>query len=326
MAKRLSIGFIGAGGISIRHYRDLMATKRARVTAITEPSDAALIRLHTHFPEAKDLPRYTDYRDMLEGETLDGVVIMSPHVYHYEQIVACLKRGIHVLTEKPMVNSVKHAHAVIARAEEAGRILMIAYQRHCEPVFRYMREVITRGQLGAVQYVQAVQAQEWLRLTRGTWRQDKAVSGGGQLNDSGSHLIDIIMWVTGLRIREVYARSDGFDAPVDVNTTLTMVFDNGALGSMAIIGNAPAWREDHSIVGTNGALYLRNEMLEHIDAKGRPRRVKLPTQRETVDANFVNTILGKSPCQVPPACGLRTIEVTEAAWMSAERGKPVTVA
>lgn len=325
MAKRLNIGFIGAGNIANRHYRDLNATKKARVAAITEPSDEAFRRLVSHHPDAKDLPRYSDYRVMLKQEALDGVVILSPHVFHFEQIMACLDRGIHVLTEKPMVNTIRHAHRVIEKAEASKCILMIAYQRHYEPVFRYMRDVIAKGKLGTVQYVQAIQAQEWLRLTRGTWRQDKALSGGGQINDSGSHLIDIVMWVTGLRIREVYARSESFDTPVDINTTLTMLFDNGALGSMSIIGNAPAWREDHSIVGTKGALYLRNEVLEHVDANGKPVTVRLPKRRDTTDSNFVDAILGKAESQVPPVCGLRTIEVTEAAWKSAERGKPVEV-
>ena len=325
MAQRLNIGFIGAGGIANRHYRDLTATKRARVSAIAEPDDAALRRFYGHHPDAKSLPRYTDYRAMLKAEALDGVVILSPHVYHFDQIMTCLDHGLHVLTEKPMVNSVKHAHIAMAKAQQSGRTLMIAYQRHCEPVFRYMRDIIAQGKLGAVQYVQAIQAQEWLRLTRGTWRQDKALSGGGQLNDSGSHLIDIVMWVTGLRIREVYARSDNFDAPVDINTTLTMLFDNGALGSMSIIGNAPTWREDHSIVGTKGALYLRNDVLVHLDAKGKPVAAKLPKQIESIDSSFVKVVLGKAESPVPPECGLRTIEVTEAAWKSAARGKPVVV-
>ncbi len=325
MSRQLKIGFIGAGGISRRHYRDINATKRAKVTAITEPDAASLVTFYAHYPKAEALPVYRDYRAMLALEPLDGVVILSPHLHHYAQIMASLSLGLHVLTEKPMVNSVKHAHAVMEKALRAERTLMIAYQRHYEPVFRYMRDVIAQGKLGSVQYVQAIQAQEWLRLTQGTWRQNRIVSGGGQLNDSGSHLIDIVMWVTGLRIREVYARSDFFDGPVDINTTMTMLFDNGALGSMSIIGNAPEWREDHSIVGTGGALYLRDGVLEHVDASGKPVAVRLPKAGSNPDANFVDAILKKSESQVPPECGLRTIEVTEAAWKSVARGKPVAV-
>ncbi|HNR29793.1 MAG TPA: Gfo/Idh/MocA family oxidoreductase [Candidatus Hydrogenedentes bacterium] len=326
MPGKLRIGFIGAGGIAIGHYQRLLATKKAQVVAINEPSEQSLRQFHAHCPGSEALPVHRDYRDLLKNERLDGVVVLSPHTVHYEQIAASLKRGLHVLTEKPMVCTIKHAKALIDLAKKTKRTLMIAYQRHYEPTFRYMRDQIRKGRLGEVQFVQAIQAQEWLRLTRGTWRQDPALSGGGQLNDSGSHLVDIVMWVTGMKVKEVYARADNFDTRVDINTSLTMTFENGALGGMSVIGNAPGWYEDHSIVGSKGALYLRQGLgLIHVDAVGRPIPVKLPKYTKNPNSNFVDVILGKAEPETPPECGLRTIEVTEAAWKSAASGRPVRV-
>lgn len=216
--------------------------------------------------------------------------------------------------------------ALIERAKAKKRVLMLSYQRHFGPAFRYMRDQISRGKLGEIQFVQAIQSQEWLRLTRGTWRQDPLLSGGGQLNDSGSHLVDIVMWVTGMKVKEVYARCEYFDAKVDINSSLTMKFENGALGSMSVIGNAPSWYEDHSIIGSKGALYLRQGLgLIHLDALGKPVNVKLPKYKKDPDSNFIDVILGKDAPQTPPECGLRTIEATEAAWRSAATGKPVRV-
>ena len=326
MARKLRMGFIGAGGIAIGHYQRFAAVKEAEVVALTEPSAASLKRFCAQCSGAAALPVYGDYREMLARETLDGVVILSPHTAHYEQICVSLKQGLHVLSEKPMVCSIKHAKEVIAKAKAAEKVLMLSYQRHFDPMFRYMRDVIASGKLGEVQFVQAIQAQEWLQLTRGTWRQVPEESGGGQLNDSGSHLIDIVMWVTGMKVKEVFARAENFDAKVDINTTLAMTFENGALGSMSVIGNAPGWWEDHSIVGSKGALYLRQgQEVIHLDAKGKAVKVKLPKYAKNPDSNFVASILGKDVPQTPPECGLRTIEVTEAAWKSAASGKPVRV-
>ncbi|HOJ34221.1 MAG TPA: Gfo/Idh/MocA family oxidoreductase [Candidatus Hydrogenedentes bacterium] len=326
MAKKLRIGFIGAGGIAVGHYRRIHETKKAEVTALTEPSDEMLKRFCERCEGADKLPVYRDYRDMLKNEALDAVVVLSPHTCHYEQIMTSLDKGLHVLTEKPMVCSIKHAKAVIEKAKAAKRILMIAYQRHFDPQFRYMRDQIAKGVLGEIQYVQAIQAQEWLRATKGTWRQKLALSGGGQLNDSGSHLVDIVMWVTGMKVQEVFAKSENFGTEVDINSTLAMRFENGALGSMSIIGNAPAWYEDHSIVGSKGAFYLRQGLgLIQQDAVGRPVKIKLPKYTKNHDSNFIDSILGKDVPQTPPECGLRTIEVTEAAWKSAKTGKSVRV-
>jgi len=324
MGSRLRIGFIGAGGISIVHYERLRHVRLANVVAITEPNQTSLERLYARFPDARKLPRYENYIDMIGREELDGVVVMSPHTLHYDQIDTCLGKGLHVLSEKPLTCTVKHAKALIRKAAKVDRVLMISYQRHYDPQFRYMREQIAKGALGEIQFVQAIQSQEWLRVTKGMWRQAIALSGGGQLNDSGSHLIDIIMWVTGLKIAEIYAKQENFGGEVDINSTLTMTFQNGALGNMAIIGNAPGWYEDHSIIGSEGALYLRQGIgLIHQDAQGKLLKVKLSKYAKNPDSNFVDSILGKDIPQTPPECGLRTIEVTEAAWRSAASGKAV---
>lgn len=328
MAKKLRIGFIAAGGISHGHYIRINETKKAEVVALNDPSDTSLERFYKHFPESKKLPVYKDYRDMLKNEQLDGVVIQSPHCFHFDQAMTCLAKGLHVLSEKPMVCTIKHAKTVIAKAKAAKKVYMISYQRHFDPLFRYMREQIAKGAIGDVQYVQAIQSQEWLRAVKGTWRQKMAESCGGQLNDSGSHLVDIIMWVTGMKVSEVFAKSDNFGTEVDINSTLAMKFENGALGSMSIIGNAPCWHEDHTIVGSKGAFYLRQggqDALIQQDAVGRRVKIRLPKYTRNPDSNFVDCILGKDVPQTPPECGLRTIEVTEAAWKSAACGKPVKV-
>ena len=328
MPRKQRIGFIGAGGIAIGHYHRLHATRKAQVVALNEPSRKSLKRFYEHCEGADALPVYRDYRDMLKSEELDCVVILSPHTVHYEQITASLGKRLHVLTEKPMVCTIRRAKALIGKAKAVDRVLMISYQRHYDPMFRYMREQIAKGALGKIEFVQAIQSQEWLRATKGTWRQKLALSGGGQLNDSGSHLVDIVMWVTGMKVSEVFAKSDNFRTEVDINSTLSMKFENGALGSMSIIGNAPTWHEDHTIVGSKGAFYLRqggSEMLVQQDAKGKQVKIKLPKYKKDPDSDFIDCVLGKGEPQVPPECGLRTIEVTEAAWKSAASGKPVKV-
>ncbi|HOZ47160.1 MAG TPA: Gfo/Idh/MocA family oxidoreductase [Candidatus Hydrogenedentes bacterium] len=326
MAKKVRIGFIGCGGISHGHYQRLLATKKAQIVALNDPNPDKLKIFYERCPGSEGLPTYEDYRDMLKNEQLDAVLILSPHTVHFEQSTTSLRKGLHVLSEKPMVCTIQHAKALIQTARKAKRVLSLSYQRHYDPQFRYMRDQIAKGVLGKIQFVQAIQSQEWLRATKGTWRQEMVWSGGGQLNDSGSHLIDIVMWVSGLKVAEVFSKNDFFGTEVDINNTLAMKFENGALGSMSVIGNAPTWYEDHSIVGEKGAFYLRQGLgLIQQDATGKPVEVKLPKYTKNPDSNFIDCILGNDVPQAPAECGLRTIEVTEAAWKSAETGAPVKV-
>jgi predicted dehydrogenase len=162
----------------------------------------------------------------------------------------------------------------------------------------------------------------------GKWRQQLSLSGGGQLNDSGSHLLDIILWMTGLEVEQVQAFMENFDSEVDINSALSIRFRNGAMGTISVVGNSPTggmW-EDITIWGSKAVVYMRKGKItvktagtnEEYEPTGLPGS-------SNPDRNFIDAILGRDQVQVPPVCGLRVIELTEAAWKSAASGRPVRV-
>ncbi|SVD62122.1 uncharacterized protein METZ01_LOCUS414976, partial [marine metagenome] len=266
---------------------------------------------------------YHSYEEMINSVELDAVEISTPHTLHYEQIVACLESGLHVLTEKPMVCTVAHARDVIHKAGVADRILMISYQRHLQPVYRFVRNQIRCGELGEVQFISALQDQAWYRGCAGTWRQSLALSGGGQLNDSGSHLLDILLWMTGLQVEEVQAFMENFDSEVDINSAMTLRFRGGGLGNISVVGDSPGrgmW-EDITIWGTKAVVYIRNGQITYnSQSQAEPTEPTGLPGATTPDGNFFDAILGRDEVQVPPECGLRVIELTQAAWESARTG------
>lgn len=325
---KIQLGFIGCGGNATAHIGRALEMPEVQVAALCDTSQASLARVLERYPALAGVPTYTDYHQLLGQAGLDAVEISTPHTLHFEQIMAALGKGLHVLTEKPMVCSVEHAHTVIAEAEARGKILMIAYQRHLAPQFRYIRNQILAGELGEIQFISALQDQNWLRLTVGSWRQQLALSGGGQLNDSGSHLLDILLWMTGLEVEEVQAFQQNFESEVDINSALSLRFRNGALGNISVVGNSPAngmW-EDLTIWGSKAVIYLRNGEITYRTALSNDSHspTNLPGGT-TPDRNFVDAILGRDTVQVPPVCGLRVIELTEAAWESARTGRPAKV-
>lgn len=321
---KVRIGFIGAGGIARSHMRRLAEIAEAEVVAFTEPSVSAMERMVADYPETAQLPVFTDYLDMLDQVEMDAVQIHTPHTLHHRQILDCLASGKHVLTEKPMVCSVAHANEVIAA--QGDRVLMVSYQRHFQGAYLYIRDQIRSGALGELTYVNALQGQNWMHSQRGQWRSDPALSGGGQLNDSGSHLVDILLWTTGLTAQEVYATINNYDLPVDVDSALSIRFTNGARGAVSIVGHSPMWWEEFTVWGTRGALLYRNGAIlqRRFDEEQMVEPSELPGD-STPDRNFVDVILGRDTNRVPAECGLRVIELTEAAWRSSELGRPVQV-
>ena len=162
----------------------------------------------------------------------------------------------------------------------------------------------------------------------GSWRQQLALSGGGQLNDSGSHLLDIILWMTGLEVEQVQAYMENFESEVDINSALSVRFRNGAMGNFSVVGNSPVggmW-EDITIWGSKAVVYMRQGKLT-VKTHGSNDAYE-PTGLpggSSPDQNFVDALMGRDEVQVPPVCGLRVIELTEAAWESADKGRPVKV-
>jgi len=326
MDEKVRIGFIGAGNIAAGHAMRLHESGLAEVVALADPSEASLSRIKSRRPELADVPTFADWREMLDQVPMDGVVIHSPHCFHPEQVIYSLDAGKHVLCEKPLASTVADAKKIIAKRDETGLAVMISYQRHFAPAYRYMREKVLDGTIGNVQTVVTVLTQDWLNNTRGTWRQDPKLSCGGQLNDSGSHLVDLILWTTDLRPQQVYAEINNLGIPVDVDSAITVRFRGGAIANVTIMGSAPSYWEMYGIWGSKGFVaYDPTKGLQQQLFGGALETPSLPEPDSNPDLNFVRAILGQEEVQTPPEWGLRTIELTEAAWRSAELGQPVTI-
>jgi len=324
MTSTVRIGFIGAGGIARAHLRRLREIEEAELVAIAEPSEKALARMAEEYPEVESLPVFADYREMLEKVELGAVEIHTPHTLHYQQGMDVLNAGLHLLMEKPMVCTVPHAYDLIEAGR--GKVFMVSYQRHFQGPYIYIREQIQSGALGRLQFVSALQSQNWRRGTYGTWRQDMSLSGGGQLNDSGSHLIDILLWTTGLAAESVTGYIQKYDCEVDIDSALSIRFVGGAQGSIAVVGDSPMWWEEFSVWGDKGVILYRNgEILQGTHGGGPLEPVTELPADSNPDRNFVDAILGRAEVGAPPECGLRVIELTEAAWKAAELGRPVRV-
>lgn len=318
---KVRLGLIGSGGMARHHINVLQGVSEAELVAITEPDPNQRNATTERFPHLQKVPFFDDDRQMLEKAELDGVIIVTPHTLHFEQAMAALDKGLHVMIEKPMVCTLEHARILVRRFRETGKVGLVAYQRHYIPVYRYIYEGIRRGEIGEVHFVQAINLQNWMRSTANTWRQDPALSGGGQINDTGSHLVDFLTWIVPAPATKVSAYMQYFDRQVDINSALAFEFANGTIGNLSIIGSTTVgWHEEITVVGSEASYLIRYDQLEICDAHGnRYRHEQLPPGSQPV-INFVNAILGREEVQSKPEDGLRVIAFTEAAWQSARQG------
>lgn len=329
MSERLRLAFIGCGGIAGFHARSLTGELSAEVVALCDTNREAVARLKAAAPHLGGAKEYTDYIEMLDRESLDGVLILTPHAYHKEQIIEALKRGLHVLVEKPMVTSVDEAREVVKAAEKSGRVVAVGYQRRTDGLFRYIKQMASPDSLGRPVYVEHQLSQDWTRLSKGTWRADPRLAGGGFLMDSGSHIVDMLLWIMGGLPREVYAASsseEGWGAELVVAATAR--FD-GCMASISLMGDAPLWSERLRIYCPGGLLsYLdelgsRNVWVMDREAQSVRRPMGEVPPSSSPLANFVRAVRGLEKPAASAEDGLRVAVFTEACYRSAASGAPV---
>jgi len=309
--KKIRVAFIGCGGNARGHGRRVAAQPDAEIVGLNDVSEDAIARFRKDAELSDGVPAFDDYKDMLAAVKPDAVLISTPHTLHFDQIMDSLDAGCHVHTEKPMVCSVDHAQKVIAKAKETGKHLMLSYQRHFQPAYMYCREVVQSGKLGKVNFVTAHQSQNWYRGTSGKWRQVMALSGGGQLNDSGSHLLDILLWILEASPKEVFAMMEYYDSEVDILSALTIKFDNGALCNISVVGHAVGrMHEDFTIWMEDGTIFVRDGKISIEKQSEQMAQVtsdQLPKGGEK-DRAFLDLIQGKAENRVDASNGLRVYQ------------------
>ncbi len=324
----IRIGMIGAGGMANYHARQISERHDARIVSICDTSDEALDRLASTLGDAADVGRHDAFETMLDQQDLDAVLITTPHTHHAAHVRASLQKGLHVLVEKPMTTTAKDARELIDLAEQQDKVLAIAYQRHGEGKFIKVRQLLQEGAIGEVRLLHTLIAQDCLYIfePNASWRADPQLSGGGHFMDTGSHINDILLWTTGLEPQRVQAFINQENTLVDVHTVVNVEFTNGAVGNMAYTSLSPEWREEFTFYGTEGVLRFGAAEPLLLHRKGEDIVLPQPADGgKTPLHNFVDAVQGEAEVQAPPICGLRVAQLTEAAYASAQSGKPEQV-
>lgn len=328
-SRPIRIGIVGLGYIGTTVGGQFHRRPDATVSAVCDLDTTLRDEVGREFGVSADR-QYAEYEAMLAEAPLDAVLVGTPHTLHYEQVVAALDHGCHVYCDKPLTTDLERARDLTARVERSDHTVMVGYQRHLQTAFRTARERLVERD---PEWLTASITQGWIDDSRGTWRLDPDLSGGGFLYDTGSHVLDGILWTTGLEPSSVAASMDFHDDAerVDRRAHLDIRFENGATGTVSCHGDAPSVREHIHLWDGEGAVYLEGtqwgprEVLEIDSDAGEyvpyidPRR-----ERTRADAFLESVTEGvEPPATVQDA--LRVTALTEAAYESARTDERVVV-
>ncbi|MEL6952816.1 MAG: Gfo/Idh/MocA family oxidoreductase [Pseudomonadota bacterium] len=192
---------------------------------------------------------YDDFRLMAEREAarpdgIQAVSIVTPNHMHYPAAREFLRRGIHVISDKPLTSDLEDARRLTAIAntarEETGTRFFVTYNYTAYPLIRQAREMVSAGDLGQIRVIQVEYAQDWLArpveregLKQAEWRTDpKRSGGGGAIGDIGTHAFHLAGYVTGLGVEALAADLHSFGAgrALDDNAHILLRYAGGARG------------------------------------------------------------------------------------------------
>ena len=349
---RLRVAIVGGGFMAEVHSRAVRAAPAdlaGIVSSTPERSAAAAERLGIG-------RSYGSLDELLADDTIDVVHVTTPNALHADQAVAVLASGKDVVCEKPIATSIPDAERMVAAAQ--GRTATVPFVYRFHPLVREARARFASGEAGRVLSVNASYLQDWL-LGSGddNWRVDAEQGGRSRaFADIGSHLVDLVEFVSGDRVSRVVATKRtvfaerAAHAGITTEDAVAVVIEtrSGALGTLLVSQVAPGrknrlWLE---IAGSAESVAFDQEQPETLWIGRRKGSLTIPRDADQLSedaarlcvlpsghpqgyqdafnafvADSYAAVAGENPDGLPRfADGLRAVRVTEAVIDSAESG------
>ncbi|HOQ39584.1 MAG TPA: Gfo/Idh/MocA family oxidoreductase [Fervidobacterium sp.] len=343
--KKLKMGLIGCGRIGSTKHIEAIA-RNIDVIELTAVCDLVINKAKTCSEKVEQIMGiktkcYTDYIKMIEDEELDFVAITTESGYHYEIAIEALKRNKHVLVEKPMALSTTHIDQMCSLSREKNLRLGVCFQNRFNPPIVELRKKIDSGAFGRVNY--AVANVRWNRdeeyykqaSWRGTWHLD-----GGSLMNQCTHNIDLLQWMLGGEVEEVYGIIRNFQHPYieaeDFGGAL-IKFKGGSVGILE--GTSTVYpknlEETLSIFGELGTVIIGGLAVNKIQVWKFPDEDSHPFMElpdpDTVYGfghvplyrDFYESIVDDKKPKISGEDGRKAVEIVLAIYKSALEGRPV---
>jgi predicted dehydrogenase len=333
---------IGAGGIADRRtIPGLLLDEGSELVAVMDKAPAVAEAVGKKY----GVPAFSDEKEMLKAVECDAVYISTPVMCHYEQAMAALEAGRHVLLEKPVASTSEESEKLVEAFKKAGKQLSIGYMMKMHNLHGKAKELIAADGIGQVVNVRA-QFCCWYPDIPGAWRQIKALGGGGAMMDLGVHCIDLLQYISGQKITRLSGLCSNltFDYEIDDSASVLFQTEKGTHGYVDANFNV---RDDVSdtkleFYGTKGSIVcygtvsqeeigktkvsitLKGQGYDINHEKGEQEVYELTHVKESLYKkeveSFGDSILNGTPVQVPATDGAYVQKICEATYEASEKG------
>ena len=317
----LRLVMVGFGGIAGAYREALRRVPELELVAVLDPDPA--VRQRT---AAESVPTCATLDEL---PAVDAALVLTPPHSHEQLSIELLRRGAHVLCEKPLAPTVAAAARMLAAARAAGRVLMMGSKFRYTPDVVQARALLDRGVLGDVVLYENVFCSH-VDMTR-RWNSRPEISGGGVLIDNGCHSVDLARHLLGPLVR-VQVQFGRRVQPLEVEDTARMLFQSrcGALGSIdlswSVHKETDAYVRMH---GTAGTLEIgwRGSRVKHGGSDWQPFGRGYDKQGAFTAqlANFAAVARGEAQPLIDDTDALASVVVIDSAYRSAREERWIDI-
>ena len=204
--EKVRIGIIGPSWwVDFWHLAALRNHPDAVIVALCSASEREASAVEAKY--GSGIQAFTELERMLDTVAMDGVIVCTPNDLHYPATMAALQRGVHVTCEKPIAMHAAQAKEMADTAIRKGLLGMSNFPYRDNPAVRVFRNCVSDGYLGQILHISGQYHGGFGLQHPPGWRGLRARSGSGILGDLGSHLIDLVRYISGEEFSSVCASS-----------------------------------------------------------------------------------------------------------------------
>ena len=234
---KIKLGIIGFGNMGTGHTSNIMGGNcpEVELVAICDKNPERVEFGKNKYPDA-NITYFTDAIEMLDSGLIDSCLVAIPHYDHAKYSIECMKRGIHVMCEKPAGVYTRQVREMIAVSEEHPEVVFgMMFNQRTNPVYRKMHELVHSGKYGEIRRTNWL-ITNWYRsqayYNSSDWRATWAGEGGGVLLNQCPHQLDLWQWICGMpvKVQSKIKYGKWHDIEVDDDVTTFVEYENGATG------------------------------------------------------------------------------------------------
>ncbi|MGF1678594.1 MAG: Gfo/Idh/MocA family protein [Candidatus Methylacidiphilales bacterium] len=352
--KEVRMGIIGLGNMGYTHARMILDSKvpRCRLTAICDINPDKLARFDQEKQSDKNeggVHHFQDAAKMMDSGMVDAVLVATPHYDHTTLGIMALKKGLHLLVEKPISVHKSDAEKLIRAHQKKGQVFAAMFNQRTDPFYIKIKNLIQSGELGEIRRINWI-ITDWFRseayYASGGWRATWAGEGGGVLLNQCPHNIDLFQWMFGMpaRVRAFCSLGKYHQIEVEDDVTAYFEYQSGATGVFITSTGETPGTNRLEITAERGRLvyekdnlsFIRNEIPTSTfsattkESFGRPPvwNVQIPVsghgdQHLGILKNFTAAVLDKAPLIAPAKEGIHSVELANAMLYSSLKQKTV---